>query len=118
MKAGALVFLCCTILCGCATQTEVELWNCPGLTQAGLDQDYAACQMYAMNLPQQQTPVTSYNATTTTIGNTSTTTVTPNPYSQLASVLGDAVVNEARQTQARRLCMQSKGYQFAGTRLQ
>ncbi|MGA7713631.1 MAG: hypothetical protein WCA81_17155 [Rhizomicrobium sp.] len=118
MKAGALVFLCCTILCGCATQTEVELWNRPGLTQAGLDQDYAACQMYAMNLPQQQTPVTSYNATTTTIGNTSTTTVTPNPYSQLASVLGDAVVNEARQTQARRLCMQSKGYQFAGTRLQ
>ncbi len=88
----------------------------------GFNQDNAACQLVAMNAPQQQTPqqplynggsLTTYNATTngnyygnTYTGNTyglAVTTPTQNPYAGLANgiaALGDAIANRARQQQA------------------
>ena len=104
----------------------------PNATQADFNQDNAACQLVAMNAPQQQTPqqplynggsLTTYNATTngnyygnTYTGNTygmAVTTPTQNPYAGLANgiaALGDAMANRARQQQALRLCMQARGY--------
>jgi hypothetical protein len=100
------------VLAGCGT--ESELYSRTGLTQAGLDADYAGCQLQAMNVPEQHTAVNSYTATTTVVGNTATTTVGPNPYASLGAAIGDSIANDERETTVRRLCMQVKGYSFAG----
>jgi hypothetical protein len=113
MKPQTSILLMALCLGGCNTQ---ELWTREGLTQASLDQDYAACQLYAVSMPKQYTPVDVYAATTTSYGGVSTTTIQPSPYSEVGAGFADAVANEERQTHARRLCMQAKGYQFSGTK--
>jgi hypothetical protein len=111
MKVGLSIPLIALFLSGCATQ---EIYSKTGLNQASLDQDHAYCEMLAMNGPQQQTQVNVYTAHTTTYGNSSTTTVSPDPYTQFGAALGDTIANDERQTEIRRLCMQSKGYTFVG----
>jgi hypothetical protein len=111
MRIALSIPLVALLLSSCATQ---ELYSKPGLTQADLDQDHAYCQLLAMNAPQQQTQVNVYTAHTTTYGNYSTTTVSPDPYAQFGAALGDTIANDERQTTVRRLCMQSKGYTFVG----
>jgi len=98
------------VLCGCETP---DIWLKSGLTQQGFNVDYANCQMYAMSVPQmpaqQLAPV--YTAQTTYAGNSSYTTIQQqqNPGQGFAD-LGAALTNMARQKQAERLCMVSKGY--------
>jgi len=111
MRTGLSMPLIALLLSGCATQ---EIYSKPGLTQTRLDQDHAYCELVAMNAPQQQTQVNVYDAHTTTYGNYSTTTVSPDPYAQFGAALGDTIANDESKTTVRRLCMQSKGYTFVG----
>jgi hypothetical protein len=113
MKRRISIFLIAVGLSACDTQ---EVWQRAGLTQASLDQDYAQCQLYAESMPKQYTPTQVYNATTTTYGGYATTTVRPDPYSEVGAAIGDTIANDEHQTRVRRLCMQAKGYQFAGTK--
>lgn len=112
MRYAAIFVTATVLLSGCATE---EIYSRPDLDQALLQRDYAECVMYSQGAPQQHTPVNSYTATTTTYGNTSTTTIAPNPYAQAGAALGDAFANAERQTELRRLCMQARGYTYVRT---
>lgn len=114
MKLARLTILA-MLLSGCAP--EQELWNRPGgWNQAQLDQDYAACQLMAVQTPDVYHETNIYTSHVTTIGNTTTVTTGPDPYAQLGQSISDSIDNDDRKTAVRRLCMQAKGYVFAGTR--
>lgn len=109
------------LLAGCAQ----DIWDKPGGSQAEFNQDQGGCQMFAMGVPQQRaaqlpptyTATTNYNGTYTgtpnygTVNGNAYTTVQaqPNPGQGFAD-LGAALGNIARQQQAMRSCMMSKGY--------
>ncbi len=111
MKIVSFLILLAFVLAGCGTS---ETYSKVGLTQAGLDQDVAACRLYSTNIPQQQTEVNVYRSTTMNNGPYSTTTVGPDPYASAGAAIGDAIANDAREEKVRHLCMQAKGYAFLG----
>lgn len=96
------------VLSGCASAPDI--YDRPHTTSAQFQQDFAGCKLVAMGLPQQHTQANSYVANTTTYGNTSNTTIEPNPYAQLGAAIGDAIHNHNQKIDAFRLCMQAQGY--------
>ena len=111
LRLSVLTFM----LTGCAA--EQELWTRPvSVTQAQLDQAYAACQVTALQTPEIHTQTDVYTSHVTTIGNQTTVTTGPDPYAQFGNALSDAIDNDQRKTEIRRWCMASKGFVFAGTR--
>lgn len=111
----AKVSIFAILLSGCAP--EQELWNkVGGWKQSQLDQDYAACQVMALQVPEVHNETNIYTSHITTIGNQTTVTAGPDPYAQLGQNIRDSIDNDDRRVAIRRWCMLAKGYTFAGTR--
>jgi hypothetical protein len=111
-------------MAGLLSACAKDVWDKPGGTQTQFNVDDAQCQMFAMGVPQVQPAYVppTYTSTTTatgtymggpgygTVNGTATTTTTPDNTGQTFANLGAALGNAARQKQAMRACMMSKGY--------
>lgn len=117
MNRNTLLIVAGTLLLnGCAA----DIYDKPGATQAEFGVDQGQCQMFAMGVPQAQAPYVppTYNSYTNYNGSygygqvsgTATTTTYADDSGQAMANLGTAIGNAARQRNAMRACMASKGY--------
>jgi hypothetical protein len=97
MKAIRTVIGAAVLLVGCASAPD-QFFK-PYTSTDQFNRDYAACKLYAMNLPDRGTDVAG----------------TLNPAGPVGALI-QGLRNDDRPKQATRLCMQAKGYTLQGAR--
>ena len=113
LRSLALVFSA-LVLSGCASYQ----WSQPGRTSAQRDADMLACEREALQIYPQRFETVQVEAakiepaktTCTTKGNTQTCIT--NPARNIPAKYGKQDVNIGQRSEAIRLCMGSKGYQW------